>query len=152
MKNAGLLKRTGTGTYMPTKDSATIDAPDPMAVDHIAKTVMRLVETATRNIAKSRTKVSLIERYAHVPDLALSQSKEFAAFSKEQGQACLDAIEDWLEARQVRRGARAATSTTGSVNAGVHIFAFLGETTNELAVNGRKKLAKRSIPAREVRV
>jgi len=152
MKSAGLLKRTKAGSYLPTKESATIDALDPMAVDHIAKTVMRLVETATRNIEKSRTKISLIERYAHIPDLDLSESKEFASFSKEQGQACLDAIEDWLEARQVKRRARTAKSTTDSVNAGVHIFAFLGEPARDPMDATRKRTPKRATPSREARV
>lgn len=152
MKTAGLLKRTAIGAYLPTKESAMIDALDPMAVDHIAKTVMRLVETATRNIAKSRTKVSLIERYAHIPDLDAAESRQFASFTREQGQACLDAVEDWLEARQVKRRGRAAIPAEGSVNAGVHIFAFLGEPAREPVAIVRKKAPKRATPPREARV
>jgi hypothetical protein len=94
-------------------------------VDHIAKTIMRLVETATRNIAKSRGKLQLIERYAHVPDLSEAEAVDFAAFSRQQGQACLDAIEDWLEARQTKHSL--GSKAKEGVNAGVHIFAYIGE-------------------------
>jgi hypothetical protein len=126
MVKAGLLRKKGVKSYLPEKDAATIESRDPLAVDHIAKTIMRLVETASRNIAKSRDKIQLIERYAHVPDLNRSESLAFAAFSRQQGQACLDAIEDWLEARQTKHTSRKKKATDG-VNAGVHIFAYLGE-------------------------
>lgn len=126
MQSAGLIRTVGVKTYLPEKDAATIESLDPLAVDHIAKTVMRLVETATRNVAKSRDKLQLIERYAHVPDLTRSEAKAFATFSREQGQACLDAIEDWLEARQAKHANRSG-QRRGAVNAGVHIFAYLGE-------------------------
>jgi hypothetical protein len=126
MLNAGLLRKTRVNAFLPEKDAATIASLDPLAVDHIAKTIMRLVETATRNIAKSRDKVQLIERYAHVPDLSKSETLAFAAFSRQQGQACLDAIEDWLEARQTKHTSNNRKAKSG-VSAGVHIFAYLGE-------------------------
>ncbi len=150
MLSAGLISKRGSA-YFPEKESATIDSSDPLAVDHIAKTVMRLVETASRNITKSDAKLKLIERYAHVPDLAKSEAKAFAAFSRQQGQACLDAIEDWLEARQIKQASKVADGQSG-VNAGVHIFAYIGE-----GVAARKRVSKggtnkRSTPAREARV
>lgn len=126
MVNAGLLRKIGPKSFLPEKDAATIESLDPLAVDHIAKTIMRLVETATRNVAKSRGKLQLIERYAHVPDLNGSEAIAFAAFSRQQGQACLDAIEDWLEARQTKHALSTRRAKEG-VNAGVHIFAYLGE-------------------------
>lgn len=127
MLKAGLLRKDRSGFYSPTRESATIGTSDPLAIDHIAKTVMRLVETATRNIATTRNKLPLIERYAHVPDLSRAQAKAFASFSRQQGQACLDAIEDWLEARQVGKLAKKAEMKRG-VSAGMHIFAYLGSS------------------------
>jgi hypothetical protein len=126
MLKAGLLRKKGPKSFLPAKDAATIGSLDPLAVDHIAKTIMRLVETSTRNITNTRGKVQLIERYAHVPDLSRSEVKAFAEFSRQQGQACLDAVEDWLEARQTNHAFR-TRSKEGGVNAGVHIFAYLGE-------------------------
>jgi hypothetical protein len=126
MLNAGLLRKSGRGLFSPARDAATLESLDPLAVDHIAKTIMRLVETATRNVAKSRDKLQLIERYAHVPNLTRSQAKAFALFSRQQGQACLDTIEDWLETRQTNQSKSPRKASRG-VNAGVHIFAYLGE-------------------------
>ncbi len=151
MVNAGLLRSCGPDSYMPAKDSATIETLDPLSVDHIAKTIMRLVETASRNTAESKNKLSLIERYAHVPDLTKSEARAFAAFSRQQGQACLDAIEDWLESRQVNSVAQESMQSRG-VNAGVHIFAYLGESGAINQKAPRSKAKKRSTPAREARV
>jgi hypothetical protein len=124
MLRAGLVRKKADRTYLPKRDLATIGALDPLLIDHIAKAVMRLVETATGNIGGSHKQVQLIERYAHVPDLAPSEGKYFAAYSKQQGQACLDAVEDWLETRQVGRRQGASRSSNG-LSAGVHVFAFL---------------------------
>src|SRR5690606_10272061 len=139
-----LLRMKGAKAFLPEKDAATIGALDPLAVDHIAKTIMRLVETATRNIAKSRDKLQLIERYAHVPNLSKSEAAAFAAFSRQQGQACLDAIEDWLEARQTNH-ANNKRSAKGAVNAGVHIFAYIGEPQISTARAPAAALRKRSM-------
>jgi hypothetical protein len=150
MLKAGLLRKKSPGYFLPEKDAATIGALDPLAVDHIAKTIMRLVETSTRNIAKSRGKLQLIERYAHVPDLCRSETKAFAAFSRQQGQACLDAVEDWLEARQTNHAFR-ARRRKGGVNAGVHIFAYLGEPVVEDKRASSAVKRKISKPAPEAR-
>jgi hypothetical protein len=150
MVNAGLLRQNRSKSYFPEKDAATIESLDPLAVDHIAKTVMRLVETATRNVAKSRDKLQLIERYAHVPDLTMSQARAFAAFSRQQGQACLDAVEDWMESRQTTRADTTKKPRNG-VSAGVHIFAYLGEpapTKNEITSTASKKRRKTTSEAR----
>jgi hypothetical protein len=150
MLKAKLLRRHGAKSYLPEKDAATIGTLSPLAIDHIAKTVMRLVETATRNVARSRHKLQLIERYAHVPDLTKTESKAFAVFSREQGQACLDAVEDWLEARQAKHARRIA-QRKGAINAGVHIFAYLGEpraVEKKVLEVKRKKRATSSPEAR----
>jgi hypothetical protein len=150
MINAGLVTRRPDASYFPAKESATIAALDPLCVDHIAKAVIRLLETASRNTANDRDKVPLIERYAHVPNLSKSEARRFATFSRQQGQACLDTIEDWLESRQTDSRQRGVASAKG-VSAGVHIFAFLGKTPAGNTV-GVKKQQKRPTPAREARV
>ncbi len=151
MINSRLLRPDRRGMYLPAKDSATIDLLDPLSVDHIAKTVMRLVETASKNVSKSKNKLSLIERYAHVPDLSSSEARAFAVFSKQQGQACLDAIEDWLETRQVG-SVPSASVKSRSVNAGVHIFAYLGESGAVKKKAAQVKGKKRATPSRAARV
>lgn len=126
MRRAGLLKKCADGRYLPAKQAAIVGALDPLSVDHVAKTIIRLVETASRNMSEKKGRLSLIERYAHVPDMASKEARSFATFSRQQGQAYLDAIEDWLEVRQVSR--RASAKGARSSNAGVHIFAFVGKS------------------------
>lgn len=151
MLNAGLLKKKGLRSYLPEKDSATIESLDPLSIDHIAKTVIRLVETASQNISKSREKPKLIERYAHVPDLSKSQAKAFADFSSQQGQACLDAIEDWLESRQVK-SAHTGVAGNDGINAGVHIFAYLGSSPSARKKESQRQRGRGATSPREARV
>jgi len=151
MLNAGLLKKHGKAAYLPTRESATVQLLDPLSVDHIAKAVIRLVETASRNVENSRGKVSLIERYAHVPDLKASDARAFAAFSRQQGQACLDTIEDWLESRQLKPLSQRSYASGNGVTAGVHIFAYLGEPILRKKRVARNPGKRRPTPAREAR-
>lgn len=151
MKRAGLLKQVGRGEFLPARESATIQTLTPLAIDHVAKTIMRLVETASNNTQKSRDRLTLIERYAHVPDLASSEARAFASFTKQQGQACLDTIEDWLETRQVAKYERVGKAAKKSTNAGVHIFAFIGGEARNRSVPTRRKVNPR-VTAREARV
>lgn len=151
MLKAGLLKKKGAKSFLPAKDSATVASLDPVSIDHIAKTVIRLVETASQNISKSKGKVSLIERYAHVPNLAKSEASAFADFSRQQGQACLDAIEDWLESRQLKQPIVNSTRPELGMSAGVHVFAYLGNSPVVSKRGDTLPRTKRPTPAREAR-
>jgi hypothetical protein len=126
MINTGLIKKVSGNRFVPIKSVATISEMHPLTVDHVAKTVMRLVETVHRNTQRRLESTRLIERYAHVPDLDPATARSFAAFSRQQGQAYLDSIEDWLESRRANRPSARAAPTKKSVSAGVHIFAYVG--------------------------
>src|SRR6478735_3295245 len=127
MHRTGLIRKDARGRYLPVTNAATIGQMHPLAIDHVAKTVMRLVETVNRNMRASAAKTSLIERYAHVPDLSPREAKAFAEFSRQQGAAYLESIEDWLESRRIRYSPSAISGTRRKgLSAGVHIFAHLG--------------------------
>lgn len=100
MHRTGLVRKHSGQKYLPTTSAATISQMHPFAVDHVVKTVLRLVETVTRNMQLVDSQHSLVERYAHIPDLDAKEAKAFSDFSRQQGSACLEAIEDWLEARR----------------------------------------------------
>ena len=152
MLKTGLIKRKRPGLFLPTRDAATISEMHPLAIDHIAKTVMRLVETAHRNTVSGKSKRTLIERYAHVPDLDQREAKAFAHFSRQQGAACLDAIEDWLESRR-RKKMGPQISRSQAVSAGVHIFAYLGENkVKKVSGKHAAQTRKRPIHARAAHV
>lgn len=148
MHSTGLIRKDARGRYLPTTSAATIRQMHPLAIDHVAKTVMRLVETVDRNMRSSTSKPPLIERYAHVPDLGASEAKEFAVFTRQQGAACLEAIEDWLEARRSRR-LSARQGASANVSAGMHIFAYLGDRpTSSNKAEPRRKAFSSSRAAR----
>ena len=151
MRRTGLIRRDARGRYMPVKNAATIGQMHPLAIDHVAKTVMRLVETVNRNMRASAAKTSLIERYAHVPDLSPREAKAFAEFSRQQGAAYLESIEDWLESRRIRYSPSAISGTRRKgLSAGVHIFAHLGgeqDIRPKLAVRRRLPTPSRAARA-----
>jgi len=127
MLAVGLIRKSRSGTYLPTTESATIRQLHPLLIDHVAKSVMRLVETVYRNTDPLISSTPMIERYAHVPDLDPADAKEFAAFAQQQGAAYLAAIDDWLETRRVQSRAGKKRRSRTKVAAGVHLVAYLGD-------------------------
>jgi hypothetical protein len=150
MQRTGLIKKVGNQQYLPTTSAATISQMHPLAVDHVVKTVLRLVETVTRNMRLVDSQHSLVERYAHIPDLDAKEARAFSDFTRQQGAACLEAIEDWLEAR--RKGhSRTAAAKRGSLSAGMHVFAYLEQPSTAklqgLIAKKRKSTSSRAARA-----
>jgi hypothetical protein len=129
MRSVGLIRRLRSGSYLPTASSVTIGQLHPLSVEHVAKSVIRLVTTVCRNTDQSGNSLPLVERYAYVPDLSRKAARDFSIFSREQGMAYLEAVDDWLEKRRVVRQlkSRRDSADTG-ITAGVHLVAFLGDT------------------------
>jgi len=128
MRAVGLIRRLPDGRYIPTAESVTIDHLHPLAIEHVAKSVVRLVSTVCRNTDPSRKSMPLIERYAYVPDLSRSEATAFAEFTRSQGMAYLEAVDDWLERRRSRRLPKSRRHAEGDgIAAGVHTFAYLGD-------------------------
>jgi hypothetical protein len=128
MKTVGLIRELPSGRYIPTAESVKIDRLHPLAVEHVAKSLIRMVTTVCRNTDPGRHSMPLIERYAYVPDLSRTEMKAFADFTRTQGMAYLESVDDWLQQRRVRgasndrkRGGRSGTT------AGVHLVAYLGD-------------------------
>lgn len=151
MHRTGLIKKVGAKTFLPTTTAATISQMHPFAVDHVVKTVLRLVETVTRNMRLVDSQHSLVERYAHIPDLDAKEARAFSEFSRQQGAACLEAIEDWLEARRKQGIARNGRQKNGSLSAGMHVFAYLEQPATSVKRGGTAKrraaTSSRAIPA-----
>ena len=127
MLAVGLIRRKRDGSYVPMTESATIRQLHPLLIDHVAKSVMRLVETVYRNTDPLTATTPMIERYAHVPDLDSADAEDFAAFAQQQGAAYLEAIDDWLETRRVKSKSGKQRHSTGKIAAGVHLVAYLGD-------------------------
>lgn len=128
MRAVGLIRRLPDGRYLPTAESVTIDHLHPLAIEHVAKSLVRLVSTVCRNTDPSRRSMPLIERYAYVPDLSRAEAAAFAEFTRSQGMAYLEAVDDWLERRRARRMPKVRQNQEGEgIAAGVHLFAYLGD-------------------------
>jgi hypothetical protein len=112
MLTVGLIRKTRNGAYLPTATSAMIGQLHPLAIDHVAKSVARLLETVHRNTDSNLATMPLIERYAHVPDL---------------DSADLEAIDDWLETRRLQPKTGKKRRPSSTVAAGVHLVAYLGD-------------------------
>jgi hypothetical protein len=125
MRAVGLIRRLSDGRYVPTAESVKIDHLHPLAIEHIAKSVVRLVTTVCGNTDPSRKSIPLIERYAYAPDMSKKEAKAFADFTRNQGMAYLEAVDDWLEQRRVK--GKAPLSRKTSVAAGVHLFAYMDD-------------------------
>lgn len=137
MKMMGLIRRASGGRYLPTSESLTMSQLHPLAVEHVAKSVIRLVSTVCRNTDPSGKALSLVERYAYVPDLNRSDIKAFAEFTRRRGIACLEAVDDWLERRRVTRVGALGRKKKEGVPAGVHLVAYLGDTSERRASEDR---------------
>lgn len=127
MKAVGLIRPAHGGRYLPTTEAAIIGELHPIAVEHVAKTVIHLVSTACRNTDPTRRSMPLIERFAHVPDLNPSERKAFAEFTRVQGMAYLESVDDWLQQRRVRRVPTSQGLSKTGVAASVHLVAYLDD-------------------------
>lgn len=128
MRSVGLIRRRPDGRYVPTAESVKIDHLHPLAIEHIAKSVVRLVATVCRNTDPRRRAMPLVERYAYAPDMSRKEAMAFAEFTRNQGMAYLESVDDWLEQRRVKsRPAPSRRGRNGSVAAGVHLFAYIDD-------------------------
>ncbi len=149
MVRTGLIKKIKDKKYLPTTSAATISQMHPFAVDHVIKTVLRLVETVTHNMQLVDSQSALVERYAHVPDLDAKEARAFSEFTRQQGAACLEAIEDWLEARRKEKP-RVASGKRHSISAGMHVFAYLEQPPHQTKSRSRAR-SRRTTSSRAAR-
>jgi hypothetical protein len=128
MKAVGLIRRTSKGRYIPTSEAAIVDKLHPLLIEHVTKLVSRLIGTISRNTASKRDSVPLIDRHAYAANLNPVDRAAFAEFSRTQGMAYLESIDDWLAQRQVRRHASSRGTKARGIAAGVYLFAYLGDS------------------------
>jgi hypothetical protein len=144
MKRVRLIRRTATGKYLPTSESAIVGMLHPLAIDHTAKLVIRLVSTVARNVDPARSRFPLIERHAYAPDLNRAESAAFATFTRDQGMAYLESVDNWLEQRRVGRLQSEADLRETGIAASVHLFAYLDDEDTIPRRNVRSGWTRRS--------
>lgn len=126
MKAVGLIKKNARGLYVPTASAAVIPRLHPWVVEHAVRSVIRFVSTIHRNSNPTPDLPPLLERYSYVPDLNPADSRGFAEFARDQGQAYLNTLDDWLEHRRVPKRRGSPRSPKSGVPAGVHLITFIG--------------------------
>jgi hypothetical protein len=122
LKTLKLLVRVGRQRYRPTTRVAVIAGLNPLIQQYVARSSTALLKTIRHNVTKPSSQ-KLIERFAEIPDLPVRLTAEFRAFSHEQGWAMLRTLNDWLEARRIKRISRGRRGNT--VRAGMHIYAYV---------------------------
>jgi hypothetical protein len=122
LKSQRLVVPFGTELYKPASDVALLSAFDPLAIQHVARSLSMLLETIRQNLAGHRTSPRLIERIAEVPDLPLQHVHAFRKFTQAQGWMLLRTVNDWLEARR----SRDPIQRRQAVRAGIHVHTYVG--------------------------
>lgn len=140
MKAARLIRRVANGRYLPTDDGAIFSSLHPWAIEHTAQSVIRLVSTVYRNASGATGEPPLLERYSYVPDLDPMNRRAFAEFTRLQGLAYLQAVDDWLEQSRVRSPRHALRTRAKGITAGVHLITYLDEPSKP---QGRSKRSDR---------
>jgi len=133
MRSVGLIRKASSGKYLPTSESAIVGRLHPLAVEHVAKLVIRLVSTVGRNLDPTGNALSLIERHAYAPNLNAADSAAFAEFTRAQGMVYLESVDDWLEHHKVRETSSDGGVGATAVPASVHLFAYLGDSLADLS-------------------
>jgi hypothetical protein len=109
------------GLYKPASNVALLSAFDPLAIQHVSRSLSMLLDTIRRNLAFPNPAQRLIERIAEVPDLPLEQIPAFRKFTQIQGWTLLRTVNDWLESRRARIPSRSGRT----VRAGMHVHSYI---------------------------
>jgi hypothetical protein len=131
-----LIKPSVGNRYRPTSDAALVSIYGPTVLQYVARCLMSLLETVDGNLRGVRTRPSLLQRSAEVPDLPADCIEPFQQFSRFQGAIFLRTINDWLETRRAR--APLARSKK-NVRAGVHVHAYIALTKPKTRPSARSK-------------
>lgn len=143
--DAKLITRIPDGRYLPTEEAGTITQNDSFVVEHLVRSVVRLFSTMRRNTTHAGRREPLIERYAYVSDLNPGDRKSFADFTREQGLAYLQAVDDWLEQRRLGRLRRPVGVAKRGLVAGVQVVAYLGDGVELSAESARVTRTKKNV-------
>ena len=134
MVRLGLLRKHSRDRYLPVGRVATIRRISPALIEHVARSLERLLATVDFNVRGRARRTTLIERTAFVHDLPREELRAFRVFAQRQGTAFLSNADEWLESRRV---SRRALSRVPLVRAGIHVYAF-----EEKAERSRQRVSK----------
>jgi len=123
LKAQQLVVSHGKDLFKPAGNVALLSAFDPLAIQHLARSLSMLLETIRHNLTLPPTSQKLIERIAEVPDLPVEHVEAFRKFTHIQGWNLLRTANDWLETRRKKPAGRKTV-----VRAGIHLHAYVGNS------------------------
>lgn len=128
----GLIVANGN-RYKPAGSIALLNAFDPLAIQHLSKSLATMIATVRSNLTPQNAAHRLIERFAEVPDLPVEHIKAFRVFTQRQGKVLLRTVNDWLESRRIRSR---QLVPSGTVRAGIHVYSYLGRMKQHTSTPG----------------
>jgi hypothetical protein len=140
MVQLGLVRRAARGKYLPVGRVATIRRLSPALVDHVARSLERLLATVNFNTRLNGEGNTLIERTAFVHDLPQEHLRDFRMFAQQQGSAFLANADEWLESR---RAPKTRSRRTRCVRAGIHVYAFEEPLSRRTTVGPPRRATRR---------
>lgn len=117
-----LVRQHADGGWLPKSRVVAPVGFESAQIQRSSQMVDRLLQTITYNSHRGYKGEVLLEVMAQVSRLPNSEIKKFKTFAKTQGLIFAKAVDDWLEARTIRRTRKPAAPTS---EAGVVAFAFL---------------------------
>lgn len=114
--------------YRPIGDTALVSNYGPTVLQHVAQSLISLLETVDDNLKGAPTSAPLLERSAEVPDLPAEYVESFQQFSRLQGSIFARTVNDWLETRRARNH----TGNHENVRAGVHVHAYVASARSRI--------------------
>ncbi len=134
---SGLVSET-KGTYRPDGRSAMVELESELALAYATVAISRLIETIAKNL--DGTSEKQFERQVSEVRIRAKDFPIFLNFVKNQGEAFIDTIDDWLSKREV------STPLHGDIKVGAAAFAF--STPPEEKMASFKKEKPSSQPAK----
>jgi hypothetical protein len=122
IESLSLVTPSSRKRYRPIGDTALVAVYGPTVLQHVARSLMSLLETVEDNLRDAPVSGPLLERSAEVPDLPIELVESFQEFSRIQGSMFGRTINDWLETRRARGRLRGKHKI---VRAGVHLHAYV---------------------------
>lgn len=144
MVQLGLIRRAARGKYLPVGRVATIRRLSPALVDHVARSLERLLSTVNFNTRGDGEENSLIERTAFVHDLPREHVEDFRLFAQQQGSAFLANADEWLESR---RAPKSRSMRSRHVRAGIHVYAFEESVSGKTSPQPQRRATLRARPS-----
>lgn len=142
MERNGVIARQLDGSYRLIRRAVLVDEYHHLAIERMATMATQYLETALYNLRTPESRQRYLDRTSWVFDLPQKYVPQFQDLVREQAQAFLEVVDEWLESRIVRG------SEEPTVQAGVHTYMYAG-TLGKVKVTGRD--ATQSVPVQSGR-